>query len=781
MTRVLHLVIGPHQHGVVRHAELVATACGQDLRSYERVADVDVPTGYDVVHVPFTEQLFGNSGPADAFEEVAAAVRARGAVLSVTLHDVPQGDSALQVRRRAVYQRVVMAAAGVVVSSWAELAHAEELDCPVGDGARTRRVIPLPVSDPAALDAPAGRPEDWSGADVGVLGFVYPDRGYDAVLRALPEGVGLVAIGRAADRHAELPAELAGLARSLGRSWEVTGFVPDEQLAARLAGIAVPVAPNEHCMASASIATWLAHRRRPLVPVSPYTCELSRAFPGTLTLYDPADPQALADAIARARANPAGTWLPPGRRTGPSADEVAAEYVQHFDACIPPAFPRTGGGRVRVPGNRWDLLDGRRPEVAPAVSVVIPYFEQQQQLDLVLTGLAAQTHPLSRLQVIVADDGSARPPVVASGGPLDVTVVRQPDRGFRAAAARNLGAARADGDVLVFLDGDTVPAPDFVQELVRLPALTGDALVVGRREHVDFSGWTGPRLRDWLTGSAPPPPRLTDPAWLRDGYAWSRDLLDVDARSYRYVISAVLGMSADLFRESGGFCAEFTGYGGEDWELAYRAYVAGGLLAHEPRALAWHDGPEWAERDGAADRSKEQENRRLAYWIPDGSSTGDDRCSPYPMVVVRLDVGDPAVALASARSALASGCDCGVWLSGAGASELAAAVGHRRVTAGVVPAAVTARAQTVVTVEADRRAGPALARMGELVAGAARRGLVRTPDLLAYDQRAVARARRWHADPAGRLPVTALGLSGIDASAPLSSPGSAPGRAAIAG
>ncbi len=775
MTRILHLVIGPREHGVIRHAELVATGCGHDIRAYERAADVDVPGGYDVVHVPFTEQLFGPGDPAEAFDEVAAAVRACGAVLSVTLHDVPQGSSPLQVRRRAVYRRVVAAARGVVVSSWAELAHAEALDSPgaLTEGVRTRRVIPLPVGEAAALGAPAGRPEGWSGADVGVLGFVYPDRGYDAVLRALPEGVGLVAIGRAADRHAELPAELAGLARDLGRSWDVTGFVPDDQLAARLAGIAVPVAPNRHCMASASIATWLAHGRRPLVPVSPYTCELARARPDTLTLYDPDDPQALGAAIARARANPAGTWLPPGVQAGPSPCEVADEYGRHFAACAPPVAPRIGPGRVRVPGNRWDLLDDMRPTTAPTVSVVIPYFEAQRQLDLVLTGLAAQTHPLTRLQVIVADDGSARLPVVPADGPLDVTVVRQPDQGFRAAAARNLGAAGADGDVLVFLDGDTVPAPDFVRELVRLPALTGDALVVGRREHVDLSGWTGHRLQAWLTGSATPPPRLTDPAWLRDGYAWSRHLLDVDARSYRYVISAVLGISADLFRELDGFCAEFTGYGGEDWELAYRAYVAGGLLAHEPRALAWHDGPEWAERDGVADRSKEAESRRVAYWIPDGSSAVDERCSPYPMVVVRLEVGDPAVAVVAARSALDSGCDCGIWLHGPGAEEVADTVGHRRVVTGTVPPAVTARARVVVTAAAGRRPGPALARMSDLIEGTARYGLVRTPDLTAYDQRAVARARRWHADPSG-LAVTALGLSGIDVTAPCSSAGSAP-------
>lgn len=107
-----------------------------------------------------------------------------------------------------------------------------------------------------------------------------------------------------------------------------------------------------------------------------------------------------------------------------------------------------------VPGNRWDLLrDIDAPR--PSVSVVVPYFEQQRSLDLVLAALEQQTY--RAFEVIVADDGSATAPLVRSA--LDVTVVSQEDRGFRAAAARNLGARAASGDVLCFLDADTVPEP----------------------------------------------------------------------------------------------------------------------------------------------------------------------------------------------------------------------------------------------------------------------------------------------------------------------------------
>ena len=115
-----------------------------------------------------------------------------------------------------------------------------------------------------------------------------------------------------------------------------------------------------------------------------------------------------------------------------------------------------------MPDNRWDLLADLEPPEPPAVSVVVPYFEAQPQLDLVLAALAAQTHPASRLEVVVADDGSATPPDLGAAGPLAGPAGPAARPGFRAAAARNLGAAAASGDVLLFLDGDTVPEPAYV-------------------------------------------------------------------------------------------------------------------------------------------------------------------------------------------------------------------------------------------------------------------------------------------------------------------------------
>ena len=96
-------------------------------------------------------------------------------------------------------------------------------------------------------------------------------------------------------------------------------------------------------------------------------------------------------------------------------------------------------------------------DVPKSVDVVIPFYEDQPMLDRILTALRHQSDPRRTVRVIVSDDGSRTAPVV----PPEVTVVRQDDRGFRASAARHLGACAGDGDLLLFLDGDTVPGPDF--------------------------------------------------------------------------------------------------------------------------------------------------------------------------------------------------------------------------------------------------------------------------------------------------------------------------------
>ncbi|MBB2901438.1 GT2 family glycosyltransferase [Kineococcus radiotolerans] len=331
--------------------------------------------------------------------------------------------------------------------------------------------------------------------------------------------------------------------------------------------------------------------------------------------------------------------------------------------------------------------------MSPLVSVVVPHYEDPHALDLVLTALELQDHPA--LEVVVADDGSATAPDPGPR-PYPVRVVSQPDEGFRAAAARNLGAAAAGGDVLCFLDADTVPEPGYVSAVVR--ALAGADLVVGRRRHADLAALGPAGLVRWFRGGGPAPEEFEEPAWLREAYERTDDLRAAGDDAYRFVISAVLAVTRDLFDAVGGFEEGFTAYGGEDWEFAHRCWLAGAGFVHARDAVAWHDGPDFAGRtdEDAARRSRNGEGLTLARFVTDPAARGTGLVWEQPDVVVTLDDRgcDPADVVLSARSLL-RGTDAGVWLR-----QGPSPVEDPRVHVGPPPAGVLGRCRFRVELDA---------------------------------------------------------------------------------
>ncbi|UVE93867.1 glycosyltransferase family 2 protein [Dietzia sp. B32] len=287
---------------------------------------------------------------------------------------------------------------------------------------------------------------------------------------------------------------------------------------------------------------------------------------------------------------------------------------------------------------------------AISVDVVIPYYRDQAMLDRILaalrhqTGLdgrasggAAHTAPgaACAVRVIVADDGSPTPPVV----PPEVTVVTQDDRGFRASAARHLGACAGDGDLLLFLDGDTVPGPGYVAAICAALEGDPDLLVVGRRRYGRFAPTT--------PGAEPgiePVEILPDPAWPASFYDETADLTRGDDL-WRGVLSAACGLHRRLYELAGGFDPDIVGYGGEDWDLAWRCEQAGGRLRHLPDAVAWHDGPDWAGRADARQLAqKNAESALLAGLIASPLTRPAGGIFGLPSIAVHIHAGSPEFA-----------------------------------------------------------------------------------------------------------------------------------------
>lgn len=107
----------------------------------------------------------------------------------------------------------------------------------------------------------------------------------------------------------------------------------------------------------------------------------------------------------------------------------------------------------------------------PRVSVIVSTYNRPDALRAVLDGLNAQTH--GDFEVIIADDGSGKETrdmlqEIRERLPYPLIHIWQRDKGFRAAKARNKAVAASRGEYLIFLDGDCIPFPNFIEEHLRL-------------------------------------------------------------------------------------------------------------------------------------------------------------------------------------------------------------------------------------------------------------------------------------------------------------------------
>jgi len=282
------------------------------------------------VHVHFTDRLWG----ADALS-AAAAVEALAADyrVIVTLHDVPQYSDGTNLARRAeCYRRVIAAAAAVVCNS----EHEAELLREFTSAHAAPAVIPLPVQTTAPLPVP----EHLDGA-VAILGFVYPGKGHEraidaASLVAVRPGVvhgrpRVVALGRASAGHEGDVDALRVSAHERGVSFEVTGYLSDDELVRRARHVSVPVIAHDHVSASGSLASWISAGRRPIVVRSRYMEEMAALRPGTVTLVDAVD---FVDAVAAALQNPESTWLHSAVDVRPTTRDTVDQYLEYWQAVM---------------------------------------------------------------------------------------------------------------------------------------------------------------------------------------------------------------------------------------------------------------------------------------------------------------------------------------------------------------------------------------------------------------------------------------------------------------
>ena len=205
------------------------------------------------------------------------------------------------------------------------------------------------------------------------------------------------------------------------------------------------------------------------------------------------------------------------------------------------------------------------------VSVVIPTYNRSAILARTLESLAAQQADSPRFDVHVADDGSEEDisSVVEAANGLDAYHHRRERDRFGAGQARNLAAAAAKGDIVVFLDSDCIVGPEFISGHASWHADGGKTVLIGGRSRAVMGS------EDELADYRKRLRRRT--AGLQHG-----------TEIFRSFVTANVSLPLGLFHEVGGFDERFHRWGGEDTELGWRLWQAGAVFLDDESVSVRH-------------------------------------------------------------------------------------------------------------------------------------------------------------------------------------------------
>lgn len=211
----------------------------------------------------------------------------------------------------------------------------------------------------------------------------------------------------------------------------------------------------------------------------------------------------------------------------------------------------------------------------PTVTFIIPFHNQEPVVEMVIRSVLDLDYPLERLNIIVIDDGSTdgtRSKIeLFSKVPQVESILFDANRGR--ARARNAGLKKTTSELIALIDGDMVLEKTWLQELIKtiqsnnVIACMGETMAPPgyRKNRLDryfYSYWRGARKH----GNHVPVP------------------------FHRFLFNNTLIKSNALLK-AGLFDDVFTGYGGEDTDLAirmWRLYPAGLRFCPEARASHHH-------------------------------------------------------------------------------------------------------------------------------------------------------------------------------------------------
>jgi O-antigen biosynthesis protein len=197
----------------------------------------------------------------------------------------------------------------------------------------------------------------------------------------------------------------------------------------------------------------------------------------------------------------------------------------------------------------------------PKISVIVCTYNGARTLRQCLDGLVALDYP--NFEIIVVNDGSTdETPVIAQNYP--VRLINQSNKGL--SAARNVGLAASDGEIIAYIDDDAFPHRYWLRYL---------AAAFGRSNHVGMGGPNLPPPGDGLVAecvaAAPGNPLHV---LLSDELA-------------EHIPGCNMAYRKEALIAIGGFDERFRA-AGDDVDLCWRLRDCDWTIGFCPTALVWH-------------------------------------------------------------------------------------------------------------------------------------------------------------------------------------------------
>ena len=252
-------------------------------------------------------------------------------------------------------------------------------------------------------------------------------------------------------------------------------------------------------------------------------------------------------------------------------------------------------------------------------SIILATYNWPTSLDIILEHLSMQLVNHPEVELVIADDGSSSSTLEIinkySSQILQLKHVWHEDIGFRKSIILNKSVGMSTGEYLIFLDGDCIPFPDYIEQHLKL--LEPNYLVAGNRVLLSKNFTDEILLNkdkinrifkwsyfDWIYAKICKKVNKVIPKLRLGQGAWRY----FRKSNWRYPKGCNFAISKKDLMLVNGFDENFSGWGHEDADLFVRLLHRGIKIKDGRFAIPvlhlWHE---------TADKTNEYKNTQILY------------------------------------------------------------------------------------------------------------------------------------------------------------------------